>query len=90
MGQVVGRFLSQNDFYLQDPENCNRYVVYDNPHMLKFGDEEIVMTDAFADTVVAVDIEQLQPGPDLLSELMETVPLEQTDPPKIISTQLFP
>lgn len=86
---TVGRHLSKHRAYLQDPVDCERNVLYRNPHMIS-NSGNIVTTDSFATRETRVEIERLNVGPDLLAQLMaEQTTLEETEPPSIVTTPLF-
>jgi SWI/SNF-related matrix-associated actin-dependent regulator of chromatin subfamily A3 len=86
---TIGQYLSKRQIYLQDPVNCERNVLYRNPHMILKGGR-IVMTETFNNPPTSVEIERLSVGPDLLAQLMaEQTPLPETEPPIIVTTPLF-
>jgi SWI/SNF-related matrix-associated actin-dependent regulator of chromatin subfamily A3 len=86
--EIIAGFLSKHRMYLQDPVNCDRHVLYRNPHMISLGD--VVMTDSFDSPLATLEIERLNVGPDLLAQLMEEqVPLLETEAPGIVITPLF-
>jgi SWI/SNF-related matrix-associated actin-dependent regulator of chromatin subfamily A3 len=90
-GETIGDFLSSFGIYLQDPFGCNRRMPYRNPHL--FSDEpEETMTDSFnSPQLPDIEIERLDVGPGLLAQLMEDeTPLEETEAPAIVTTDLFP
>ncbi|KAH7355161.1 SNF2 family N-terminal domain-containing protein [Rhexocercosporidium sp. MPI-PUGE-AT-0058] len=89
LAEIVGRHLSKYRMYLQDPIDCERTVLYKNPHMISHG-EDGVMTDFFTSIQPKFEIERLSVGPDLLAQLMaEQTPLPETEPPSIVTTSLF-
>jgi len=86
---ILSRYLSQNRIYLQDPVDCERNVVYRNPHMISKGGG-IMMTDSFKTPPATVEIERLSGGPDLLAQLMaEQTPLPEMEAPPTVTTTLF-
>lgn len=87
---TIGDFLSSYGMYLQDPLGCNRRVPYRNPHL--FSDEpDEIMTDSFQSPLPDIEIERLDVGLGLLAQLMEDeAPLEETEAPPIVTTDLFP
>ncbi len=86
--QVIGRYLSRNRAYLQDPVDCQWIVLYKNPHMIQ--GRENTMTDSFTSRAHNIEIERITVGPDLLAQLMaEQTDLTQTEPPSIVTTSLF-
>jgi SWI/SNF-related matrix-associated actin-dependent regulator of chromatin subfamily A3 len=88
--EAVGDFLSKRRMYLQDPIGCDRNVLYRNPHIIYHGVEDIVMTDSLESALGMLEIERLEAGPDLLSQLMEDEdPLQETDAPVNVETDLF-
>lgn len=57
--------------------------------MISHGDD-VVMTDFFTRIQPKIEIEKLSVGPDLLSQLMaKQTPLPETEPPSIVTTELF-
>jgi SWI/SNF-related matrix-associated actin-dependent regulator of chromatin subfamily A3 len=86
---VIGQYLSKYRTYLQDPVDCERNVIYRNPHMIsKCG--EIVMTDTFKTPSMSIEIERLSVGPYLLAQLMaEQTPLLEMESPTTVTTTLF-
>ena len=86
---VVGQYLSKNRMYLQDPVDCERNVLYRNPHMIS-ADGGIVMTDSFMTPPIPIEVERLSIGPDLLAQLMaEQTSLPEMAPPSTVTTTLF-
>ncbi|PMD57317.1 uncharacterized protein K444DRAFT_644904 [Hyaloscypha bicolor E] len=86
---VVGQYLSKNRMYLQDPVDCERNVLYRNPHMIST-DGGIVMTDSFMTPPIPIEVERLSIGPDLLAQLMaEQTSLPEMEPPSTVTTALF-
>lgn len=86
---AVGPYLSKHRMYLQDPVDCERNVLYRNPHMISKGGE-MVMTDSFKSQLSTIEIERLSVGPDLLAQLMaEQTPLPEIEPPPTVTTTLF-
>lgn len=84
---VVGHYLSRNQIYLQDPVDCEREVLYRNPHMISRG-EGRVTTGSFKSQ--PVEVERLSVGPGLLAQLMvEQTPVPETDPHPSVTTTLF-
>jgi SWI/SNF-related matrix-associated actin-dependent regulator of chromatin subfamily A3 len=87
--EKIGAYLSKHKMYLQDPIGCDRRVVYRNPHIIPPDSGHPLMTDTF-DCSEDLEIERLEAGPDLLSQLMEDdVPLPLTEAP-LVKTPLFP
>lgn len=87
MADGVGEFFTQCGMNLQDPEHCDRDVLYYNPHIL-WNDEELVTTLSLASTFTAPDIEQIEEKPDLFELLRSEELLLETDTPAILSTTL--
>lgn len=88
MGEPVGNFLSQHQAYLQDPVSYDRVVVYRNPHAMPSLTEEY--TEKSDRSPIALEIERLQIGHDLLALLMLDEPvLLETDPPESVKISLF-
>ena len=86
---VVGRYLSKHRMYLQDPVDCERNVLYRNPHIISTNGG-IVMTDLFMAPPISIEVERLSIGPDLLAQLMaEQTPLPEMEPPSTVTTTLF-
>lgn len=89
LADIVGQHLSKQRVHLQDPIDCERTVLYKNPHMISQGDD-VVMTDFFTRIQPKIEIERLGVGPDLLTQLMaKQTPLPETEPPSIVTTPLF-
>ncbi|PVH71620.1 hypothetical protein DL98DRAFT_471471 [Cadophora sp. DSE1049] len=87
---AIGRFLSGQKIYLQDPIHCDRSVPYRNPHIIRSETGEVLMTNPFDTHAANLEIERLEAGPDLLSQLMtDAVPLPETEPSDIVRTKLF-
>lgn len=87
---AIGQFLSQQKMYLQDPLHCDRSVPYRNPHIIPPENGEVLMTDSIDSHSANLEIERLEAGPDLLSQLMsDAVPLPETQPSDIVKTALF-
>ncbi|KAG4433796.1 hypothetical protein IFR05_010710 [Cadophora sp. M221] len=88
--EAIGQFLSQQKIYLQDPLHCDRSVPYRNPHIIPPENGEVLMTDTLDSHPANLEIERLEAGPDLLSQLMsDAVPLPETQPSDIVKTDLF-
>lgn len=88
--EPVGDFLSKHQMYLQDPLGCDRRVPYRNPHILSPETGEILMTDSITYPLKDDDIERLEVGPDLLTQLMrDEIPIAETEAPDIVTTKLF-
>jgi SWI/SNF-related matrix-associated actin-dependent regulator of chromatin subfamily A3 len=86
---TIGQCLSKRRLYLQDPIDCERNVLYRNPHMISKGGD-IVMTESFRTPPTEIEIERLSVGPDLLAQLMaEQIPLPESEPPTTVTTRLF-
>jgi SWI/SNF-related matrix-associated actin-dependent regulator of chromatin subfamily A3 len=86
---VIGQYLSKHRIYLQDPIDCERNVLYRNPHMISKGGN-IIMTDYFKAPPATIEIERLSVGPNLLAQLMaEQKPLPATEPPATVTRHLF-
>lgn len=88
MAAGVGHFFADCGMHLQDPVNCDKDVLYCNPHLL-FEEEENVTTFSLARAFTAPDTEQIGPAPDLLELLRNDQPLNETDTPALLATQLF-
>jgi SWI/SNF-related matrix-associated actin-dependent regulator of chromatin subfamily A3 len=89
VGGAVGQFLSSRMLYLQDPINCDRDVIYQNPHNLSRPDESPVMTSALRSGPENFEIERLDVGPGLLARLLEgEVPLQESEAPAGVVTSL--
>jgi hypothetical protein len=58
---AVGLYLSKHRMYLQDPIDCERNVLYKNPHMISQGGN-IVMTDAYNTPPATIEIERVSVG----------------------------
>jgi hypothetical protein len=88
LGDAVGQFLAKCGIFLQDPLNCDRDVVYLNPHILS-RTEEIVTTFSLVSFNDTPEIEQLISQEDLFSELSSDSHLALTDAPDAIETPLY-
>ena len=89
LADIIGQHLSKYQLYLQDPVDCERNVLYRNPHMISKG-TGIVMTDSFRTPATTIEVERLSVGPDLLAQLMaEQTSLPEMEPPPSVTTTLF-
>jgi hypothetical protein len=91
--EKVGEYLSRHKKYLQDPLGCERCVPYRNPHIMDPVPDldETVMADSFSISHENIEIERLQTGPDLLSQLMrDDISLAETEAPDNVKTPLYP
>jgi SWI/SNF-related matrix-associated actin-dependent regulator of chromatin subfamily A3 len=89
VGDAVGQFLSSKMLYLQDPINCDRDVIYQNPHNLSRPDKSPVMTGAFRYALENLEIERLDVGPGLLARLLEgEIPFQESAAPAGVVTSL--
>jgi SWI/SNF-related matrix-associated actin-dependent regulator of chromatin subfamily A3 len=89
VGNVISQYLSKNRIYLQDPVDCERDVLYRNPHIILKGGE-VVVTSSFKTPLTRIEIERFNVRPDLLAELMaEQTPLLEMEPPPSLTTKLF-
>ncbi|KAH8749962.1 SNF2 family N-terminal domain-containing protein [Hyaloscypha finlandica] len=88
--EKLGKYLSNHKMYLQDPRGCERCVPYRNPHIIQSDSGETVMTSSFVSTLGNLQIERLEAGPNLLTQLMVgVVILPETEAPDIVKTKLF-
>ena len=84
LSDPVGEFASQCQLFLQDPVNCDRNVVYLNPHRMPFED---VMYTASLPMLLAdlappkIEIRHTQ---DLFRDFELDEELAETDPPHIV------
>ena len=86
----LGEYLSNHKMYLQDPRGCEHCVPYLNPHIIQLESLETVMTSSFDSTLGNLEIERLEAGPNLLTQLMEDeIALPETEAPDIVTTKLF-
>ncbi|KAH9219297.1 SNF2 family N-terminal domain-containing protein [Leptodontidium sp. 2 PMI_412] len=86
----IGQFLSQHQLYLQDPIGCERRVPYRNPHIIQLETEDVMITGSQEHPLGNLEVERLEVGPDLLTELMkDEEPLAETEAPEIVTTSLF-
>ncbi|KAH8587406.1 SNF2 family N-terminal domain-containing protein [Bisporella sp. PMI_857] len=84
----IGRYLAQCCLCLQDPEGCDRDVVYLNPHLLLRTDER-VMTSSFDGQVPVDDVVQVIALENIFLELSADDHLHTTEAPDIVTTQLY-
>jgi hypothetical protein len=89
LSNTIGEWLSSYGMFLQDPVHCDRNVVYHNPHLLCKADEESAMTFSLVAPIPNVEVEQMNPRPDLFELLNEKHHLPETEAPMAISTALY-
>jgi SWI/SNF-related matrix-associated actin-dependent regulator of chromatin subfamily A3 len=88
MRNPVGDYLTKCGVYLQDPFECDRNVLYSNPHILSRNDE-LVMTDSLLSLNVAPEVEKMIAQEDIFSQLSSDAHLSLTDAPDAILTPLY-
>lgn len=88
MAEAVGNWLHECHTYLQMPENCDRNVLYSNPHCLSFSDENKTMTSELVSTRIDIDTAQLCVSTDILAELGSNESFAEAPQPFSIATTL--
>jgi hypothetical protein len=84
----VGDFLQECEWYLQQPEGCDRNVRYVNPHCLSADDEAKVMTFELDTIMAKTENENLNQDVDVLACLNSEQVFEEADQPLCVRTPL--
>ena len=87
----IGAFASECMLFLQDPRDCDRKVVYRNPHRLSFATSPITYTQSEPDHgTLSPEIEDFGGSLDPLDITELTKDLPETEPAKLLRTSLYP
>ncbi len=87
----IGAFASECMLFLQDPQNCDREVIYRNPHRLSFGTSPITYTRSEpGHGTLSPEIEDFGGSLDPFDISDLTKDLPETEPAKILRTSLYP
>lgn len=87
--EEVGSFFEDHDIHLQDPEDCQLDLPYQNPHKLPNQDGKTMLTsESKRRTDQVLIIEEEQRGADLLDTLNSQQDLAETEQPPSIRTKL--
>jgi SWI/SNF-related matrix-associated actin-dependent regulator of chromatin subfamily A3 len=89
IAEDVGQFCQDCDIYLQDPHNCDRNVVYSNPHSLSPLDSQHLMTLELQRQIGDVVITEVHRA-DTLGALLAPRWLREISTPPGLRTDLFP
>src|SRR5271154_6720451 len=84
----VGDFLQECEWYLQQPEGCDRNVRYVNPHCLSADDEAKVMTFELDTIMAKTENESLNQDVDVLACLNSEQVFDEADQPPCVRTPL--
>jgi hypothetical protein len=84
---VVGKYFAKCGIHLQDPQ-CDRDVVYRNPHILS-DSKEVVMTSSLVRRDDPLDVEIMIEEVDVFSKLCSDDHLSLTEAPHAIKTPLY-
>jgi SWI/SNF-related matrix-associated actin-dependent regulator of chromatin subfamily A3 len=82
----VGDFLQDNNQYLQDPQGCDRNVLYRNPHMMAGLDDISQWTSDFDSPVD--ESEMLEEARGLMDGLQTDEILAERETPPLLKTPL--
>ena len=87
----IGAFASECMLFLQDPRDCDRKVIYRNPHRLSFGTSPTTYTQTEpGHCTLPPEIEDFDGSLDPLDITELTKDLPETEPVKILRTSLYP
>ena len=87
----IGAFASKCMLFLQDPRNCDREVIYRNPHRLAFGTSSMTYTRSEpSHGTLSPEIEDFGGSLDPFDISDLTKDLPETEPAKILRTSLYP
>ena len=87
----IGAFASECMLFLQDPRDCDRKVIYRNPHRLSFGTSPITYTQSEpGHCTLSPEIEDFDGSLDPLDITGLTKDLPETEPVKTLRTSLYP
>ena len=87
----IGAFASECMLFLQDPRDCDRKVIYRNPHRLSFGECPITYTQSEPGYgTLSPEIEDFGGSLDPFDTTELTKDLPETEPAKIMRTSLYP
>ena len=87
----IGAFASECMLFLQDPRNCDRKVIYRNPHRLSFVERPITYTQTEPGYgTLSPEIEDFGGSLDPFDVTELTGDLPETEPAKILRTSLYP
>ena len=86
---TVGDFLTECSLYLQDPFRCDRNVLYCNPHLLSYIDEERITTFQLNTTQGSRQIEESGAQQDPLTLLRSEKLLPETEPSSSLVAKLY-
>ena len=87
----IGAFASECMLFLQDPRDCDRKVIYRNPHRLSFGKSPITYTQSQpGHGTLSPEIEDFGGSLDPFDITELTKDLPETEPAKILRTSLYP
>ena len=87
----IGAFASECMLFLQDPRDCDRRVIYRNPHRLSLGECPITYTQSEPGYgTLSPEIEDFGGSLDPLDSTELTEDLPETEPAKILRTSLYP
>jgi SWI/SNF-related matrix-associated actin-dependent regulator of chromatin subfamily A3 len=89
IAEDVGQFCQDCDVYLQDPHDCNRNVVYSNPHSLSPLDGQRLMTSELHRHRGGAVITEVH-RTDTLHALLAPRSLDEINTPSGLRTDLFP
>lgn len=88
--EPVGGYLSKCGTFLQDPLQCERDVVYVNPHILAESTETVMTSSLIAEHANSqVEVETVAGPKDLFSELSNDDHLQLTATPSALATSLY-
>ena len=87
---AIGIFASDCALFLQDPRDCDRQVIYRNPHRMSFGPSPITYTQAVAthDTSPP-EIEEFSGSLDPFHDPELAKDLPETEPDEVLKTGLY-
>lgn len=87
----IGAFASECMLFLQDPRDCDRKVVYRNPHRLSFGTSPVTYTQFDpGHATLFPEIEDFDGSWDPFDITGLAKDLPETEPVKILKTSLYP
>ena len=87
----IGAFASECMLFLQDPQDCDRKVIYRNPHRLSFVECPVTYTQSEpGHGTLSPEIEDFGGSLDPFDVTELTGDLPETEPAKILRTILYP
>ena len=87
----IGAFASECMLFLQDPQHCDRRVIYRNPHRLSFGECPVTYTQSEPGYgTLSPEIEDFGGSLDPFDITELTGDLPETEPARTLRTSLYP